>query len=94
MLTGLILYGVTSSALIPLLTLILMETPEVGPEKMGTAGGLFFSKSEIVGFKSLLAVGLLEDWTGGFLVGGYFLVALGVSILLLSFMIQDRTKAL
>lgn len=87
---GLILYGVASSALIPLLTLILMETPEVGPENMGTAGGLFFCISEIGGFTSPLAVGTLVDWTGSFLVGGYFVVALGVTILVLSFFIQDR----
>ena len=91
---GLILYGITCSALIPLPTLILMETPEVGEKYMGAAGGLFFCISEIGGFLSPVVVGILVDWTGGFLAGGYFVVALGVAILLLSFLIQDRTKAL
>jgi sugar phosphate permease len=91
---GLILYGITCSALIPLPTLILMETPEVGQKYMGAAGGLFFCISEIGGFLSPVVVGILVDWTGGFLAGGYFVVALGVAILLLSLLIQDRTKAL
>jgi len=89
---GLILYGVTSSALIPLLTLILMETPEVGPENMGTAGGLFFCIAEIGGFSCPLVVGTLVDWTGSFLTGGYFVAGLGVTILVLSLFIQDRSE--
>jgi MFS family permease len=56
---GLILYGMTSSALIPLLTLILMETPEVGQKYMGAAGGLFFCVAEIGGFLSPTVVGVL-----------------------------------
>jgi MFS transporter, CP family, cyanate transporter len=88
---GLILFGMTSSALIPLLTLILMETPEVGQKYMGSAGGLFFCVAEIGGFLSPTVVGILKDWTGGFLAGGYFVVALGVTILLLSLLIQDRS---
>ena len=83
-----ILYGVTSCTLVPLLTLILMDTPEVGSRYMGSAGGLFFCISEIGGFLSPMVVGVLVDWTGGFLVGGYFVMALGLTILLLTFLIQ------
>jgi MFS transporter, CP family, cyanate transporter len=86
---GLVLYGVASSALIPLLTLILMETPEVGQKHMGSAGGLFFCVSEIGGFLSPVVVGTLVDWTGGFLAGGFFVVALGVTIFLLSPLVQN-----
>jgi len=31
-------------------------------------------------------LGMLFDWTGGFLAGGYFVVALGLGILLMSFL--------
>jgi cyanate permease len=90
MYAGLILYGVTSCTILPLLMLILMETPEVGPKYMGSAGGLFFCISEIGGFMSPLVIGTLVDWTGSFLAGGYFIVALGLAILVMSFLIQNR----
>ena len=89
MFAGLILYGVSSCTLVPLLTLILMETPEVGSRYMGSAGGLFFCISEIGGFLSPMVVGMLVDWTGGFLAGGYFIMVLGLAIFLLTFLVQD-----
>ena len=88
MFAGLILYGVSSCTLVPLLTLILMETPEIGSKYMGSAGGIFFSISEIGGFMSPLVVGLLVDWTGGFLAGGYFVVILSLAIFFLSSMLN------
>jgi cyanate permease len=88
MYVGLILYGIAACTLVPLLTLILMETPEVGARHMGSAGGLFFCLSEIGGFMGPLLVGMLVDWTGGFLAGGYFVVALSLGILLMSFLME------
>jgi sugar phosphate permease len=88
MVLGLILYGIAACTLVPLLTLILMETPEVGARHMGSAGGLFFCVSEIGGFMGPLVVGMLVDWTGGFLAGGFFVVALSLGILLMSFFIE------
>ena len=88
MFVGLILYGIAACTLVPLLTLILMETPEVGARHMGTAGGLFFCVSEIGGFLGPLLVGMLVDWTGGFLAGGSFVVALSLGILLMSFFVK------
>ena len=35
-------------------------------------------------------LGILVDWTGGFLAGGYFVVALGLGILLMSFLIEKK----
>ena len=40
MFAGLVLYGLSAWTLVPLLTLILMETPQVGSKYMGSAGGL------------------------------------------------------
>lgn len=91
MFAGLILYGVSSCTLVPLMTLILMETPEVGSKYMGSAGGIFFGISEIGGFMSPLVVGLLVDWTGGFLAGGYFVVILSLAIFFLSFQIRHKS---
>ena len=90
MYVGLILYGIAACTLVPLLTLILMETPEVGAKHMGSAGGLFFCVSEIGGFMGPFLLGMLVDWTGGFLAGGYFVVALSLGILLMSFLIEKK----
>jgi MFS-type transporter involved in bile tolerance (Atg22 family) len=90
MFAALILYGMTSCTLIPLLTLILMETPEVGPRYMGSAGGLFFCISEIGGVMSPFVVGVLVDWTGGFPAAGYFIIVLALAILSMSFMIKKQ----
>jgi hypothetical protein len=35
-------------------------------------------------------MGIMVDWTGGFLVGGYFVVVLSLGILLMSFLMQKR----
>lgn len=91
MFAGLVLYGLSAWTLVPLLTLVLMETPQVGAKYMGSAGGLFFCISEIGGFLSPLAVGVLVDWSGTFHAGGYFIMALGLLIFGLSFLIQDNT---
>ena len=90
MYVGLIVYGIAACTLVPLLTLILMETPEVGAKHMGSAGGLFFCVSEIGGFMGPFMLGALVDWTGGFLAGGYFVVALSLGILLMSFLIEKQ----
>jgi MFS transporter, CP family, cyanate transporter len=88
MFAGLVLYGVSSSALLPLQTLILMETPEVGPRHMGSASGLFFCIAEIGGFASPAVVGALADWSGGFHAGAYFVVALCAAVFLMSLTIR------
>ena len=90
MFAGLILYGLSAWTLVPLLTLVLMETPQVGAKYMGAAGGLFFCISEIGGFLSPLAVGVLVDWSGTFQAGGYFIMVLGLIVFGLSFLIQDN----
>lgn len=94
MFAALILYGVTSCALVPLLTLILMETPEVGQRYMGSAGGLFFCISEIGGFMSPFVVGVLVDWTGDFMAAGYFVIAMALAILCMTFLIKDDNRGI
>jgi cyanate permease len=91
MYVGLVLYGIAACTLVPLLTLILMETPEAGAKHMGTAGGLFFCIAEIGGFMGPFMLGALVDWTGGFLAGGYFVAALSLGILLMSLLMQKKT---
>lgn len=85
---GLALYGITAPALLPMLILILMETPEVGSEYMGAAGGLFFCIAEIGGFLGPFMMGVLVDLTGLFLAGAAFLALLGGAVFGLMFFLK------
>jgi len=87
---GLILYGITGSGFLPILTLILMETPGVETRFMGSAGGLFFCIAEIGGFTGPLIMGFLIDLTGTFLAGTVFFAVLSLIILGLTFMLKTE----
>ena len=56
------------SALMPLFSLTLMDHPDVGPEKIAAATGLFFTMAQIGGVAGPAATGFLSDRTGGFTV--------------------------
>ena len=86
----LILYGIAWSSLLPLMILTLMDTPEVGSEYMGAAGGMLFSISEIGGFFGSYIVGVLVDLTGSFLAGAAFLALSGCAIFGLMFLIRHN----
>ena len=58
-----------SGGFIPLLSLILMDLPEVGPARMGMVGGVFFAAGEIGGFGGPSIVGLFKEITGTFSLG-------------------------
>jgi len=66
---GISMAGFFTRSLMPLLTLTLMDMPEVGSRRMGTAGGLFFSVGEIGGFLGPFLMGYLKDLTGVFFTG-------------------------
>jgi cyanate permease len=91
-LMGLTLFGMVISPFVPILTLIIMDTPEVGARYMGSAGGLFFSVAEIGGFTGPLIMGALVDLTGTFLVGAFFLAGLAGAILALTFLLRPHPK--
>jgi len=70
--TVLALRGI-SGGFMPLLSMILMDLPEVGPARMGMVGGLFFAIGEIGGFGGPASMGLFRELTGTFLWGLVFL---------------------
>jgi cyanate permease len=88
LLIGLAVFGVVGSAMIPLLVLALMETPEVGARYMGYAGGIFYCISDFGGFLGPLAVGALVDLTGSFISGAVFLTILCLVIFGVTFLMQ------
>jgi cyanate permease len=68
MLTGLFLQGIARGAMMTVSILILMETPNVPPDRLGLAGGLFFTAAEIGGVVGPITFGVLSDISGGFAV--------------------------
>lgn len=88
MVVGLVLFGIASSSTFPLMMLILMETPEVGPKYMGSAGGMYFCFSEIGGFTGPLVIGAIADTTGAFWAGSVFLACLALAIFAVTFLLK------
>jgi len=63
---GLLLSGLAGRAMLPVLIMVLMDLPQVGPVRMGSAGGLFFTTGEVGGVLGPLLLGVISDVTGGF----------------------------
>jgi cyanate permease len=61
--------GFCAAAIQPLMLYILMEMPSVGPRRMGTAAGIFFSVGEVGGTLGPVFMGLIADLTGSFAPG-------------------------
>jgi MFS transporter, CP family, cyanate transporter len=70
--TILALRGISGGAA-TLLTMVLMDLPEVGPRRLGRVGGFFFAIGEIGGFGGPAMMGLMKDATGTYLWGLLFL---------------------
>jgi cyanate permease len=84
----LMLLGIFSSTFMPLMLLILMESPRVETEYMGAAGGMFFCVAEIGGFTGPSLMGILVDLTGTFMAGTIFLAILCIAIAIMTFFIK------
>ncbi len=85
---GLVLFGFITSPIVSILTLILMDTPEVGSESMGSAVGMFFCIAEIGGFTGPLIIGALIDLTGAFLATAILLVVLCLAFSALTLLLK------
>jgi cyanate permease len=86
---ALILLGATTSSMLPLMLLILMDSREVGTKYMGSAGGMFFCVAEIGGFTGPLIMGVLVDVTGTFTVGAIFCATLCLAILAMTGLLEN-----
>ncbi|MEQ8368869.1 MAG: MFS transporter [Roseicyclus sp.] len=65
---GLILQGMARGAMMTVAILLLMETPRIPQERLGLAGGLFFTFAEIGGVMGPVTFGVLSDVSGGFVL--------------------------
>jgi len=86
---ALILYGMMSAGLAPLLMVSLMDVPQVGAEYMGLAAGLWFSIGAIGGFLGPTVVGYLLDSTGSYLMGLLVMAAVIESMTLVSLLLKN-----
>jgi len=80
LLIGLATLGFISAPFMSLLLLILMDSPGVETNFMGSAGGMFFCVAEIGGFAGPFFMGVLVDLTGTFMAGALFLASLCIAM--------------
>ena len=83
LIVGLVLAGIAATGVMPIIMLVLMDAPQVGPQRMGAAGGLFFTAGEVGGVMGPLMLGVVTDLTGGFLGGLLMLMSSSVALALL-----------
>lgn len=83
LIVGLVLAGIASRGVMPIIMLVLMDAPQVGPQRMGAAGGLFFTAGEVGGVLGPLMLGVVTDLTGGFLGGLLMLTSSSAALVLL-----------
>lgn len=65
---GLVLQGVARSSMMAVAILLLMDARGVPQDRLGLAGGLFFTFAEIGGVLGPLTLGLVSDLSGGFVL--------------------------
>ena len=90
LLTALIIFGIVSGAMMPLMLVVMMDLPDVGAEKTGIASGLFFSMGGFTGFVGPIFVGLLTDLTGSFLPPVLLLTIIVEAMILLAFILREK----
>jgi cyanate permease len=66
LLPGLVLQGIARSSLMTVAILLLMEARGVPQDRLGLAGGLFFTFAEVGGVLGPLTFGFVSDLSGGF----------------------------
>jgi cyanate permease len=82
------LAGVMMRGLLPLLTVTLMDLPEVGPSRMGIIGGLYFSIGEIGGFSGPFILGISKELTNSFIPGLIFFAIVSEAAILLTILLD------
>ena len=88
LITALVFWGILTGYGLPLLVLILMDIDEVGPQYMGSAGGLLFCVGEAGGFIGPSLVGMFKDISGDFTIATGFLGILAIIILIVALFLK------
>jgi cyanate permease len=87
---ALLLLGLVTAAIMPLTSIMLMNRPEVGSERMGVAMGYYFAVGEIGGFGGPALLGITLDASGGFTLGiGIILAATLLTLLPVAWLARE-----
>ncbi len=89
---GLVSLGLASSPFMPLMLLILMDSPRMATDYMGAAGGMFFCVAEIGGFSGPSIMGILADLDRTFMAGTIFLAILSITIAIMTLFFEAEKK--
>ena len=87
---ALVFSGLSRYALMPMLTLVLIETPGIGALRIGAAGGIFFAVGEIGGFAGPLLMGVLRDLTDTLSSGLILIALITAAVMPLALVISER----
>ncbi|MEH6646360.1 MFS transporter [Sulfitobacter sp.] len=86
--SGLVLQGLARGSMMTIAILILMETPNIPPERLGLAGGMFFTSAEIGGVLGPFSFGLLSDLSAGFVLPLMSISLISLGLLLVLFQLR------
>ena len=86
----LVMSNIVRGPMMPIATLILMETPGIGPRRMGAAAGLFFAAAEIGGFGGPFLMGFLRDATGSLVTGVLILAGVAAALIVVMPFFKER----
>ncbi|MBD3678812.1 MAG: MFS transporter [Rhodobacteraceae bacterium] len=88
---GLMLQGLARGSMMTLAIMILMDLPGIPQDRLGLAGGLFFTAAEVGGVLGPVAFGLLAPLAEGFVVPLAAVSVLCVGLLVLLVRLQNPT---
>jgi len=83
---------IVRSPFMPMLTLILIETPGIGYRNIGAATGIFFAAAEIGGFSGPFLMGLLRDITNSLNLGVFLITFLSIITLIAIPLLQEQSE--
>ncbi|MFX1560771.1 MAG: CynX/NimT family MFS transporter [Promethearchaeota archaeon] len=90
LLVSLVVYGIFSGGLMPLMLVVMMDLPDVGADYTGIASGLFFSIGGIMGFGGPILVGYLTDIASSFIPALILLTLIVEGAIILVFFLKEQ----
>jgi MFS family permease len=89
---ALVLHGIASASMMTVLILTMLELPDIGVGRAGTATGLFFAAAEFGGVAGPVVLGVLYDVTEGFGVGLGLFAGIGCALFVLVSLLGTEHK--
>ena len=90
LLISLVVYGIFSGGVMPLMLVVMMDLPDVGAEYTGIASGLFFTIGPFMGFIGPILVGYIADQTSTFIPALILLAVVVEAMILLTLFLKER----